>query len=539
VRAFAAAVWARALRLADSWRGAALVFALGLGLYWLEALAWPLQRGRDSWDYWLYYLQLGDSQPPFSQVMLFRTPVTPIVTGLPMSIGGAQLLEVVMSLIYAASAVAWGWAARPFGRRAAIATSLVVLVFQVPYAELFHLVSSDFVFGALLAGWAGLVVRAGLRPSYRTLLGVGAGAAVLTLARPAGQVVVLAAAAVALVAPGRLRVRVRNLAVVLLPAVALLLVWAGVNAARYDDFTVARGGKAWVPFYKVFNEGHIAVDNGPASRRLASAIARDVLTQPPYRRLHVDVSTYLRSPSNLESIRLIALSDQDFGRASNYDILYRAALEGIRHNLGTYVRSVSSTFWDFLTQRYALGPVRRAHVYPPLPSVLTVDGKPRPSPIALSPLVQAVRFGFVWCPTDDIDRCILKDPARAFPLPRDQHRYVQLVDRVRDWNAQLPLRNGQRWLAARLTTVSSNTPQPVFWIALSILGLAFRRPRGRPVLIVLLAAAALVLLVHAISQQAQTEYELPLAPLFALVAVASVLGPRRDESPAVSDETPG
>ena len=73
----------RALAALDGWLGAAVLFVAALGAYWLEALAWPLQRGRDSWDYWLYYLQLLDRHPPMDAVMVFRTPLTPLVTGVP------------------------------------------------------------------------------------------------------------------------------------------------------------------------------------------------------------------------------------------------------------------------------------------------------------------------------------------------------------------------------------------------------------------------------------------------------------------------
>ena len=146
-------------RWLDGWRGVGLLFAVALVVYWIEALAWPLQRGRDSWDYWLYYLQLADRHPVFWAVQVFRTPVTPLVTGIPMTIGGARLLEAVMGVIYAAGIVGWAWAARPFGRVAAIATAVVALAL-LPYAAMFHEVSSDFLFGALLAPWAGLVVRA-------------------------------------------------------------------------------------------------------------------------------------------------------------------------------------------------------------------------------------------------------------------------------------------------------------------------------------------------------------------------------------------
>jgi peptidoglycan/LPS O-acetylase OafA/YrhL len=61
---------------------------------------------------------------------------------------------------------------------------------------------------------------------------------------------------------------------------------------------------------------------------------------------------------------------------------------------------------------------------------------------------------------------------------------------------------------------------------LGIVLLILRRPRGWPALAVLLGAAGLVLLVHALSQDPQPEFELPLAPLFVLVALAALLGPR-------------
>ena len=50
---------------------------------------------------------------------------------------------------------------------------------------------------------------------------------------------------------------------------------------------------------------------------------------------------------------------------------------------------------------------------PSCPPSSTIDGKPFPAPITVSPLVQAVRYGFVWCPTDDLERCVVPDPAAA------------------------------------------------------------------------------------------------------------------------------
>ncbi len=258
----------------------------------MQALAWPLERGRDSWDYWLWFLELFDRDPPFSALMSFRTPITPVVVGLPMQIGGAALLEVVMALIYALTIVGWAWAVRPLGHRLAVATGLVMLI-NVPFAGLFHEVSSDFVFAALFALFAGLVIRASpSEPTARRLASVGVSVALLTLCRPTGQVALLACLLIPLLARKGVRPRVTGVAVAVLAAAIPLGLWATHNALRFDDFTVARGGKAWVPFFKV--AGRVDPANGDASQRLAEAVEQEVLTQPPYADRSVDIATYFR-----------------------------------------------------------------------------------------------------------------------------------------------------------------------------------------------------------------------------------------------------
>ena len=44
-----------------------------------------MAKGRDTWDYLAYYLQLTDRHPPFSDLQVFRTPLTPILLGVPLS----------------------------------------------------------------------------------------------------------------------------------------------------------------------------------------------------------------------------------------------------------------------------------------------------------------------------------------------------------------------------------------------------------------------------------------------------------------------
>ena len=73
----------------------------------------------------------------------------------------------------------------------------------------------------------------------------------MTLCRPASQVALLACVLVPLVARRGARRIAAGVVVSLAAAVIPLGAWAAHNAVRYDDFTVARGGKAWVPFFRV------------------------------------------------------------------------------------------------------------------------------------------------------------------------------------------------------------------------------------------------------------------------------------------------
>ncbi|HEY8627749.1 MAG TPA: hypothetical protein VIL56_05505, partial [Gaiellaceae bacterium] len=217
--------------------------------------------------------------------------------------------------------------------------------------------------------------------------------------------------------------------------------------------------------------------------------------------------------------------------SSNYSVLFDTSWETIRHSPSAYVHSVSRTFKHFLWFRFSLEPVRQESPPPPGPRVLHVDGKPSPSPEAVSPMAQAARYGFVWCPTDAIDRCIFRHPEQVFRSATQQHRYVELTSRVRDWNSQLPLRNGARWLGAKLGTLSWDLPSaPIVWLVLAGIGIALRRPRGWPALVVLALAGLAVLFVHALSQEPQAEFSIPLTPMFALAAVAAIFGRRADSA---------
>jgi hypothetical protein len=522
--------WSRLLAFTQTPWFPAVVFALAFGVYWFEALGWPMAKGRDTWDYLAYYLQLRDSEPPLEPLQVFRTPLTPLAVGLPLDLGGIALLEVVFALLYAASITAWSATARTFGRLPALLSAPLLLVYPA-YATLFHQASSDAVFAAALAVWALVLARAMATPTTGRFVVLGALFAVLVLTRPANQVLALPLVLAPLLVREAWSRRLAWVAAVLAAAIVPLGAWAVHNGVRYDDTTVARGGRAWVPFLRVFlADKTISPENGPASRRLATLIEQNVLDRNPHRALGVTLPEYLANGSNYETVRLIALSDRELGWDSNYDVLFDSAIEAIREHPGTYARGVADVFWDFLMQR----PLRedvvpRAQTAPdaPVATVVGADGAMLPNPQA-SVLLEGVPYGFVWCASDYIDSCVVRDPARVWTDPEKRARYREIVAQVREWDAELPSRSGVTWVPEILNRITPRFPRPPLWLAVGLVGLALFRPSSWRTIVLLWLSAALVLLIHAASQGVAPEFALPLYPIFIVTALGALASDRKE-----------
>jgi hypothetical protein len=295
-----------------------------------------------------------------------------------------------------------------------------------------------------------------------------------------------------------------------------------------------------VPFLRVWlADNTISPANGPASRRLARLVEDHVLTEEPYRSLHVPLDAYLQNGSNYETVRLIALSDDVLGRDENYSVLFDSAVEAIRKHPGTYVSGVAGLFWDFLMQspiREAVGPRAQTAPEPPRPTYVN-NGVTLPNPQATIQL-EGVPYGFVWCASDYIDSCILDDPSQVFSDPAVQDRYREVVSQVRDWDAELPSRTGQTWVTEILNRITPRFPRPPLWLAVGAIALVWRRPRGWRAIVVLWSAAAAVLLIHAASQGLAPEFSLPLYPLFIVTALGALAGERGAGPPSACGDSP-
>ena len=124
-------------RLAARPLGALVLFLTGLGAYGIQAIAWPLKPGRDLDEYLYAYIQLFDRDVLLPWSMLFRTPLTPVVSGVLLDPFGGALAEPVCAILYAGSIVAWAVAGSAFGPGVALVTGLALLAYP-GYALMFH-----------------------------------------------------------------------------------------------------------------------------------------------------------------------------------------------------------------------------------------------------------------------------------------------------------------------------------------------------------------------------------------------------------------
>ncbi len=490
----------------------------------MRAIGWPLLGGRDLDEYLYGYIQFLDWHPLLPWSMLFRTPLTPVVVGVSLDVANGFFAEPLLAVLFAGSIVAWSVAARAFGARAALLVAAALLVYPA-YGLMFHELSSEPLFAAAFAGWALLVTRAAGHPSARRFAYTGSGVAVLALIRP-GNALLIAFVLFALVLPGSRRARATWAGAFLTAAVLPLAAWAILNGVRFGDYALARGGNGVIPFYRAFiTDRIVAPDNGPASRRLAEAIRRHLLTRDPYKSYGVTLDEVFSSGSFRIHEDLYVLSDQVFGWDTNYSVLRKAGVEAVRAHPGKYTSGVLETIWEQLSKSY----------FRPLPTkssdhaqaVVEVGGRQLPAPTEGEPIPAGQS---VWISRPD--NCIRDVWTSAthhhfvFCTPRARRRFDEIVRERDALFRALPDRTGNADLALRLNQLSRWFPRPLIWIALGLLSLVWRRPRGTRVLVAIAIAAMFVIVFNALGLFADPHFALPVAPAFVLFGAGALLGRR-------------
>ncbi len=527
VRIAGALAWLE--RLAARPLGALVLFLVSLGVYAIQAIAWPLRSGRDLDEYLYAYVQLFDHDVLLPWSMLFRTPLTPVVSGLALDVAGGALAEPVSALLYAGSIVAWAAAALTFGPRVALATSVALLAYP-GYALMFHELASETVFAAAFALFALLVARAASRPSVAGFVLVGLAIALLALARP-GNAVLVAFALFPLALPARWGQRLRWSAAIVVAALIPLAAWTVHNGLRFDTYTLARGGNAIIPFYRAFiTDRIVSPENGDASRRLGDAVEKRLLTREPYRSYGVTLDDVFSTGSFRIHEDLYLLSDQAFGWDTDYDVLRRAGVEGVREHPGTYASGVLDTLWSQLTAPYYRALPRSDPTRDPAPDpeTVVVDGRRLPAPSEGQP-IPAGQVVWISRP-DQAIRQVWTSPTEwhlEFDRPGDRARLAAIERDTRELFAAFPDRAANATLALRLNQASRWYPRPILWLLLGVIALAVRRRvAGLATVVALAVAALLVVFLNALGLFADPHFVLPVAPAFVLFGLTCLVGRR-------------
>jgi hypothetical protein len=535
-------VWHGATTLAQTRRGGVVLVVAALVVFAIQSLGWPTGPGRDIESYLAVYADFWHTDGVFPWEMLSRTPVTPLVVGGILDVGSPFLVEVFAALLFAGSILLYARTALLFGPGPAVLVSVALLVYP-GYGSIFHELASEIVFAAGFAVWTAVVVRAALRPSAWWFVGAGAATALIALTRPVNQVFLVAAVLpLFLAAPWRVRIgRAVAFAGV---TVVVLVAWASTNLWRYDDFAVARGAQANFPMFRAFVVDHIVdPDNGPASRELAAAVQRDVLTHEPYRSYGIDLHTFFSRGSPRLHEDLISLSDRTWGWDSDYEMLGRAAREAVRKHPWTFAHHIAGELWEEVSQPLFAGRVAQPEVSAPAtrstPTTVVAHGHDLPAPTEGEVVPSEYQSAQLSTPDRSI-REVWTSPTEhhvVFDDPSKEARWEANNVRVAELFRAFPDHWWSPWLGLQMDRSSKLYPPLWLWILAGVVGAAWRRPRHWWATVVPVVGAILMLLATVMAVWAEPAYAVPVAPAFILFAAVGLLGERSARSEGAASVT--
>jgi len=513
-------------------RGRVALFLIAVAVYALESTFMPVEGGRDLGNYLRYYAQIWHSGSALPMSMLVRTPVAPIVAGGVLDIGGGYLAQALLTVLFGLWLVIWTIVASTWGRRAALMTAVVLLVFPA-YLILFHRLSTDVIFTFAFAPWALLLTRALLGPTFAKFALLGAGVGFLALIRPGNQVLVVVAVLPLLLRGRPWRLRLLLAAAVPVATVAVLGPYTVYNGLRYGDYTVARGGNAVSPFYRTYAIEHIvAPDNGPASRELAQAVQRDLLTEEPYRSYGVTLHDFFAKGSARTWEDLVNLSDRVWGWNSNYSKLRAVAFEAIRKHPSTFAGDMLRTFVDTLwkPEYYIPGTASTEGSGTGSGSAtqdtVVSNGRVLPKPTG-NELIPAAHTGLSSATPDGSIKEIWTSPVDhyvSFRDPSQRRRYIRMNAEVGRLSRRLPPYSANQTLVLWFNRASRWFPRALLWLLLGALAVVRRRP-ARMWIALALCAVGLVLV--AAAGLGVAEYALPVVPGFVVLSAVGLFGDRR------------
>jgi len=487
----------------------AILFVAALGVFWLQAIAWPVSAGRDVPSYLIYYNHFWDANPPSFTNMVFRTPLTPLVLGGLLRLGGHNLVEIAASLMFAASIAATCIFAQAWSRTVAVAAAAALMLYPT-YGAIFHFFSSDGLLAFGFTSWLAFLAHTGPGARRRVYAWHGLCLFALVMIRPTMQVFLLLALQPWLLDGLTMRERSVRAGLMLATAAVLLGLWSTHNWLRYEDFTVARGGNAHVPFWRVFvSDRIVARDNGPASRALAQAVERDLLDREPYRTLGITADEALASGDPRVWSDLVVLVDRQWGWDNDHRELRAVALEAIRAHPVRYVRGVIGTLYWALVSDLSK------------PARVPGSTAPRPRKLATFHKADALIIPYSnqhWLGSRPPDR----PPAeRAAGPDADDGNGWELANQRAFMR---PVRAGSAAAAHVLNFwVQKFYPPMLVLIGVGLLGVVLTRHPARRLMLFATGVTLLHFVIVYASENLTLEYRIPFDPVFFVIGAAGFI----------------
>jgi hypothetical protein len=207
-------------------------------------------------------------------------------------------------------------------------------------------------------------------------------------------------------------------------------------------------------------------------------------------------------------------------------VLRKAGIEAVRAHPGRYTSGVLHTVWQQLSKSYFRTPPSQGNSGRSPPTV-KVKGRKLPTPSEGQPIPAGQN---VWISRPDNSiRDVWTSATHhhfVFEHPRDRPRFDAILRRRDQLFRGLPDRQPNDEVLLRLNQLSRWYPRLIIWIALGLIALLFRRPRGIGIVTTIALSALLIIVLNALGLFADPHFALPVAPAFVLFGCGALLGRR-------------
>ena len=340
-----------------------VVVCVSLAAYWIHSVAWPLHPGRD----WASYLSVlttitdGNLFQKHSLVDLaaygprisHHPPVTPLVTGFILFLGGPILLEISLSLAFCFVNFATYTIASIWGRILGIISVITLCLFQ-PYIHIFHQASSDAIYAALLMLFFLVSFRFLHSQNYKTTIVIGLIAFLVYFTRNSGlSLFVFWPSILVLLGLFGLKRPIRHAVAFSCICAILWSCWAAYFFITVGSFQT-NFSSAFFAMVKVHTYDEIFYpENGPASKELSQIIKKNI-EEGKYK----DVVDYRgRSLTDFETFRtggarshalLVEAARARYSIEESNRLIKKAVVEAILSHPRLYLRGLIRNFHENL-----------------------------------------------------------------------------------------------------------------------------------------------------------------------------------------------